>query len=208
MAISFELNAEKRDDTGKGASRRLRRAGMIPAILYGADQEPQMLSLRENEINKGLEHEGFYSHVLDVKVAGEVTKAILRDLQRHPHKPTVLHVDFQRVDPKKKIHIHIPLHFLNEETAPGVKMGGMVTHELIEVEAECLPGDIPEFLEVNVGALNVGDSIHLSDLKLPKGVALVELAKGEGHDLSVVSIHGRKGAAEEEPEAAEESGEE
>ena len=212
MAISFELNAEPRTDTGKGASRRLRHAGKIPAIMYGGNKDPESLILDHNEVIRSLEHEAFYSHILTIKVGGTETRAVMRDLQRHPSKPFVQHMDLQRVSESEKLRMHVPLHFLGEETAPGVKAGGMVSHEIIEVEVECLPKDLPEYIEVDVSGLNVGDSLHLSDLVMPAGATLLELARGEGHDLGVVSIHAKRGTEEIEeeaaPEAAAEGGEE
>jgi large subunit ribosomal protein L25 len=212
MATSFELNAEPRADTGKGASRRLRRTGKIPAIMYGGNKDPESLTLHHNEVIRNLEHEAFYSHILTIKVGGTETRAVMRDLQRHPSKPFVQHMDLQRVSESEKIRMHVPLHFMGEETAPGVKAGGMVSHEIIEVEVECLPKDLPEYIEVDVSGLNVGDSLHLSDLVMPAGATLLELARGEGHDLGVVSIHAKRGAEEIEeeaaPEAAAEGGEE
>jgi large subunit ribosomal protein L25 len=212
MAISFELNAEPRTDTGKGASRRLRHAGKIPAIMYGGNKDPEALTLNHNEVIRNLEHEAFYSHILTIKVGGGETRAVLRDLQRHPSKPFVQHMDLQRVSETEKIRMHVPLHFLGEEVAPGVKAGGMVSHEIIEVEVECLPKDLPEYIEVDISGMDVGDSLHLSDLAIPGGVDLLELARGEGHDLGVVSIHAKRGTEEVEeeaaPEAAAEGGEE
>jgi large subunit ribosomal protein L25 len=212
MAISFELNAEPRTDTGKGASRRLRHAGKIPAIMYGGNKDPEALTLNHNEVIRNLEHEAFYSHILTIKVGGSETRAVLRDLQRHPSKPFVQHMDLQRVSETEKIRMHVPLHFLGEEVAPGVKAGGMVSHEIIEVEVECLPKDLPEYIEVDISGMDVGDSLHLSDLAIPGGVDLLELARGEGHDLGVVSIHAKRGTEEVEeeaaPEAAAEGGEE
>ena len=212
MAISFELNAEPRTDTGKGASRRLRHAGKIPAIMYGGNKDPEALTLNHNEVIRNLEHEAFYSHILTIKVGGSETRAVLRDLQRHPSKPFVQHMDLQRVSETEKIRMHVPLHFLGEEVAPGVKAGGMVSHEIIEVEVECLPKDLPEYIEVDISGMGVGDSLHLSDLAMPGGVDLLELARGEGHDLGVVSIHAKRGTEEVEeeaaPEAAAEGGEE
>jgi large subunit ribosomal protein L25 len=155
MAISFELNAEPRTDTGKGASRRLRHAGKIPAIMYGGNKDPESLTLDHNEVIRNLEHEAFYSHILTVKVGGTETRAVMRDLQRHPSKPFVQHMDLQRVSESEKLRMHVPLHFLGEEAAPGVKAGGMVSHEIIEVEVECLPKDLPEYIEVDVSGLNV-----------------------------------------------------
>ena len=212
MAISFELNAESRTDTGKGASRRLRHAGKVPAIIYGGGKDPQSLTLSHNEVLRNLENEAFYSHILSVRIDGSETRAILRDLQRHPSKPRVLHMDLQRISESEKLKTQVPLHFLGEEDAPGVKGGGLVSHDLTEVAIECFPKDLPEFIEVNISALDIGDSIHLSDLKVPEGVTLTELARGEGHDQNVVSMHVKRVVEEveeaPEAEAAAEGGEE
>ena len=203
MAISFELTAESRTDTGKGASRRLRHAGKIPAIIYGAGKDPQALTLSHNEVLRNLEHEAFYSHILSIKIDGSETRAILRDLQRHPSRPVILHMDLQRISETEKLKTHAPLHFIGEDVAPGVKEGGLVSHDLTEVSIECLPKDLPEFIEVDISALDIGDSIHLSGLTVPEGVTLIELARGEGHDQSVVSIHVKRVVeeVEEAPEA-------
>ena len=202
MAISFELNAESRTDTGKGASRRLRHAGKVPAIIYGAGKDPEALTLSHNEVLRNLEHEAFYSHILSVKIDGSETRAILRDLQRHPSKPVILHMDLQRISETEKLKTHAPLHFIGGDDAPGVKEGGLVSHDLTEVSIECLPKDLPEFIEVDVSALDIGDSIHLSGLTVPEGVILIELARGEGHDQSVVSVHVKR-IVEEVEEAPE-----
>ena len=213
MATSFELNAEPRADTGKGASRRLRRTGKSPAIMYGGNKDPESLTLNHNEVIRNLGNEAFYSHILTVNVGGSKTRAVLRDLQRHPSKPFVQHMDLQRVSEAEKLRMNVPLHFIGEEDAPGVKAGGMVSHEIIEVEIECLPRDLPEYVEVDVSGLDIGDSLHLSDLKMPEGAVLLELARGEGHDLGVVSVHAKRVVEEIEeevaaPEAAAEGGEE
>ena len=203
----FELEAESRSDMGKGASRRLRRDGKVPAIMYGAEVDPQSITLVHSEIIKRLAHEGFYSHILTVNVDGKSTKAVLRDMQRHPAKPIIMHMDFQRVDENKAIHVNVPLHFVGADVAPGVKAGGMVSHELIGVDLAVLPAHLPEFIEVDISAMNIGDALHLSDLTLPETGVLVELGRGEGHDLPVVSIHApRTGGDEEEQEAAPEEG--
>jgi large subunit ribosomal protein L25 len=208
MAISFELNAEPRSDMGKGASRRLRHAGKVPAIMYGGDKDPEALTLSHNEVLRNLEHEAFYSHILTVKSGGSETQAILRDLQRHPSKAIILHMDLQRVSATEKLKTQVPVHVLGEDVAPGVKAGGLVSHDLTEVAVECLPKDLPEFIEVDVSALDVGESIHLSALKVPEGVTLTELARGEDHDISVVSIHAKRIVEEIEEEApAAEGGE-
>ncbi len=204
MSIDFVLDAEKREDQGKGASRRLRHAGKIPAIIYGAGREPMPISLDHNQVQNSLNHEAFYSHILTVKLDGAEEKAVLRDLQRHPSRPTILHMDLQRVSADEKIRVHAPLHFINEDICVGVKQGGgTVSHQLVEIEVQCLPANLPEFIEVDIAALNVGESLHLSDLKLPAGVEIVELLHGAEHDNAVVTIHKPRGAGTEE--AAEES---
>ena len=205
MAMSFELNAEPRTDMGKGASRRLRHAGKVPAIMYGGSKDPEALTLQHNEVLRNLEHEAFYSHILNIKVGGATTRAILRDMQRHPSRPVVMHIDLQRISETEKLKTHAPLHFTGEDVAVGVKAGGLVSHELTEVAIECLPKDLPEFIEIDISALDVGDALHLSDLQVPDGVTLPDLARGEGHDLAVVSIHAKRGG-EEEAEAAEAEG--
>lgn len=201
--LIFELEAEKRMDMGKGASRRLRNQGKVPAIMYGAGVDPQSISLSHNEVIKRLEHEAFYAHILTVKVDGAASKVVLRDLQRHPSKPVIMHMDFMRIDENKSIRVNVPLHFIGADVAPGVKIGGgMVSHELTEVALDVLPKHLPEYIEVDISALEIGDSLHLSDLKVPESGVLVELARGEGHDQPVVSIHARKAVVEEEPAAA------
>jgi large subunit ribosomal protein L25 len=208
MAISFELNAEPRSDMGKGASRRLRHAGKVPAIMYGGDKDPEALTLSHNEVLRNLEHEAFYSHILTVKSGSTETQAILRDLQRHPSKAVIMHMDLQRVSATEKLKTQVPVHVLGEEAAVGVKAGGLVSHDLTEVAVECLPKDLPEFIEVDISELGVGESIHLSALSVPEGVTLTELARGEDHDISVVSIHAKRVVEEIEEEApAAEAGE-
>jgi large subunit ribosomal protein L25 len=199
----FELEAESRSDMGKGASRRLRRDGKVPAIIYGGGGDPQAITLVHSEILKRLDHEAFYSHILTVNVDGKANSAVLRDMQRHPAKPVVMHMDFQRVSKDQPIRVNVPLHFVGEDVAPGVKAGGMVTHDMTEVELEVLPRFLPEFIEVDVSGLEIGDFLQLSDLKLPEQGSLVELARGEGHDLTVVSVHTRRGGMEEEEEQGE-----
>jgi large subunit ribosomal protein L25 len=201
----FELEAESRSDKGKGASRRLRRDGMVPAVIYGGSEEPQSIKLVHSEILKRLEHEAFYSHILTVHVDGKPSKTILRDMQRHPAKPVIMHMDFMRVDENKPIRVHVPLHFIGEDVAPGAKAGGLISRDLVEVALEVLPKHLPEYIEVDISAMEIGDILHLSDLKIPESGSLVELARGEGHDLPVVSIHVRRGGAEEEVEGGEEA---
>ena len=208
MSESFVLNAELRNDLGKGASRRLRREGMVPVVLYGAGKDPVSLSLKHHELAHELENEAFFSHILTVKFDKNEEQAIVKDLQRHPSKPVVMHMDLQRVKANEKIRVQVPLHFLNEDTAPGVKAGGLVSHSITEVEVSCLPKDLPEFLDVDLAALEMDTIIHLTDIQLPAGVEMVELSHGEGHDQSVVSIHMPRGGKEaEEGEEGEEGGE-
>jgi large subunit ribosomal protein L25 len=195
MSDQFELNAELRTDLGKGASRRLRRfAGMVPAIIYGGDKDPQPLSLVRKDLEKALENEAFYSHVLIVNVGKDKEKAILKDLQRHPAKNRVTHVDFMRIDDNVAIRVHVPIHFLNETTCYGVKtQGGMIQHQATDIEVQCLPANIPSFIEVDMLAVETGQIVHLSDVTLPAGVTSVALALGEDHDLAVASVIAPKG---------------
>jgi len=205
MSVSFDLNADVRNDMGKGASRRLRRTGKVPAILYGAGKDPQLLQLSHNEVMRNLEHEAFYSHILSVKVGGKVEQAVLKDLQRHPHKPIIMHLDLQRVSATEKLRMHVPLHFIGEDMAPGVKQGGgIISHLLNDVEILCFPKDLPEYLEVDVSALQLNETLHLSDVRLPTGVDLVELLHGAEHDQPVVSIHLPRAAIEAEAAATPE----
>jgi len=199
----FELEAESRTDMGKGASRRLRREGKVPAIMYGGNEDPRPIALVHSEILKRLDHEAFYSHILTLSIDGKAGKAVLRDMQRHPAKPVVMHMDFQRVDENQPIRVHVPLHFKGGDIAPGVKEGGLVNHELIEVELEVLPKHLPEFIEVDISGLEIGDSLHLTDLQLPESGTLLELSRGEGHDQPIVSIHTRRGGADDEEQAEE-----
>ncbi len=202
MQENFELVAELREAAGKGASRRLRRSGKVPAILYGGASAPVSLSLPHNELVQHLGHEAFYSHILTVKFDGKAEKAVLRDVQRHPAKPFITHIDLQRVSETESIRMNVPLHFMNEETAAGVKQqGGVVMHLLSDVEVSCLAKNLPEYIEVDVVDLKVGETIHMSELKLPSGVELVALSHGEEHehDQPVVSIHVPRAAVEAEP---------
>ena len=212
MSDQFEVQAELREDMGKGASRRLRRhADKVPAIIYGGDKEAQALTLVRKDIEKSLENEAFYSHVLAVNVGGDVQKAILKDLQRHPARNNVMHADFMRVDDKVAIKVNVPIHFLNEENCHGVKMeGGLIQHQATDIEVSCLPGDIPEYIEVDMLDVVTGQIVHLSDVTLPAGVTSVALALGEDHDLAIASIVAPKGGADEDeaPVEAADAGEE
>ena len=199
MKTSFELVAEFRETQGKGASRRLRHEGKVPAILYGGHADARTLTLSHQKLLIMLDNERFYSTILNLRVGDETQAAILKDVQRHPFKNSVLHVDFQRVEENEKIRISIPLHFTGAAVSPGVKsQGGLVSHMRNEVEVACLPKDLPEFIEVDISGLSLNESIHLSQLKVAAGVTLVELAKD---DPALVAIHSPR-AEEPEPTAA------
>jgi len=199
MSDKIALAAEIRTDVGKGASRRLRRSGeKVPAIIYGADDAPQNLTLAANELSKAMQQEAFYSQILDVVVDGKSNQAVVRDLQRNPASGKVLHIDFQRVSANKPINVNVPLHFINEEQCVGVKIGGgIISHNLTEVEISCLPADLPEYLEVDMKDVDVGFAVHLSGLALPPGVTIVALTYGEDHDITVVSVNAKRGGAAE-----------
>ena len=204
MSDLFELQAEAREDKGKGASRRLRRlADLVPAIIYGGDKDPQPLTMIRKDLEKALENEAYYSHVLTIKVGKGKEKAILKDLQRHPARNSVMHADFMRVDDNVAIKVNVPIHFMNEDTCHGVKVeGGIVQHQATDIEVQCLPGDIPEYIEVDMANVATGQIVHLSDVTLPKGVTSLALALGEDHDLAIASVIAPKGGSEDEDEAA------
>jgi len=200
----FVLEAASRPDAGKGASRRLRRkAGAIPAILYGGDKAPANISLSHKDLAYVLENEAFFTSIITLKVDGVNESAIIKALQRHPAQPRLLHADFQRVLENRALHIKVPLHFLNESIAPGVKVGGgVVSHLLTELEISCLPKYLPSYIEVDIAELGLGQALHISDLKLPEGVHSVSLAHGAYGDLAVVSINVIKKGGDEAPVAA------
>ncbi|QKX17495.1 50S ribosomal protein L25/general stress protein Ctc [Microbulbifer sp. YPW1] len=206
----FKLNASVRSDEGKGASRRLRRLeAKVPAIIYGGEAEPQSIALLQKDMFKALESEAVYSSVLTLNVDGKEETVILRDLQRHPAKAILLHADFQRVSANTKVHVKVPLHFLNEESCKGVKAGGIVSHTLTELDINAPASKLPEFIEVDLADLELDATVHISDIKLPEGVESVDLAHGEDHDLVVASVHKPRGAIEADAEEGEgeESGE-
>lgn len=195
----FEINAEPRSDVGKGASRRLRLSGKLPGIIYGAEKEAISITLDQNELSHQLENEAFYSHILSVKVGKEVVKAVLKDLQRHPYKTSILHADFQRISEKEKLTMRIPIHFVNEPQCIGAKEeGGVISHIMTELEITCLPKDLPEFIEVDMANVNLGEAIHLGDMGLPEGVEIYALTHGGDPDRPVVSVHIQKIIEEEE----------
>lgn len=196
--MKIEVSAKKRELQGTGASRRLRNAGKTPGIIYGGNETPQAIELDHNALFHALRKEAFHSSILDIEVAGKSQKALLRDYQMHPFKPLVLHIDFQRVDANQKIHVKVPLHFVNAEVAPAVKLGGaIVSHIATEIEVSCLPSDLPEFIQVDLSKIEVGHSIHVKDISLPKGLSLVPHLE---HENPVVA-NARVPAVKAEPTA-------
>ncbi|MBS0590301.1 MAG: 50S ribosomal protein L25/general stress protein Ctc [Proteobacteria bacterium] len=199
MAITHEIKVERREHDGRGASRRLRNADKVPAIVYGGELAPVSIQIEHNDVWLASQREWFYSAILDLSLNGDVQKVLLRDMQRHPFKQQILHLDFQRVDENKAIRVRVPLHFLNQEKSPaGKKAGVLVSHALNEIEISCLPKHLPEYIDVDLGSLEVGGSVHLSDLKLPEGVEIPELRFGKEHDAAVVTA----AEVKEEVEAA------
>ncbi|MBA3662478.1 MAG: 50S ribosomal protein L25/general stress protein Ctc [Gammaproteobacteria bacterium] len=189
MAIKkFEVEAAIRSNIGRGASRQLRREEKVPAIIYGGGKDPVALTLAHNKISKSLDNEAFYSHILTLKIDTDSEKVILKDVQRHPFKPKILHVDFQRVRADEKLYMHVPLHFIGADKAPGVReAGGVISHIMSDVEVACFPDDLPEFIEIDLSNMQLNETYHLSDLVLPKGVEIAALV--QGNNSSVVSIH-------------------
>ncbi|MEO8461178.1 MAG: 50S ribosomal protein L25/general stress protein Ctc [Dokdonella sp.] len=200
MAKIHEIEVQRRNDQGKGASRRLRRTGAVPAIVYGTELAPVSIQVNHKDIFLASQNEWFYSSILDLNLGGDKQKVLLRDMQRHPFRPQILHLDFLRINENEAIRVRVPLHFLNQSTSPAGKTSGViVTHEMTEVEISCLPKDLPEYIEVDLAELALGDIVHLSELTLPEGVTIPELKFGKEHDIAVVVA---KMAREEvEPEA-------
>ncbi|MEX1829235.1 50S ribosomal protein L25/general stress protein Ctc [Luteibacter aegosomatis] len=189
MATNHQLTATSRKIEGKGASRRLRTAGYVPAIVYGAGEAPQAIQVLHNDILLGSRFESFYSSVIELTVDGKKQSVLIKDWQKHPFKQLMLHMDFQRVNENEAVRVAVPLHFLNQEKSPAGKTAGLViSHNLTEVTVSCLPKDLPEFIEIDLADLKAGDIIHLSDLKLPKGVEVPELGLGKEHDVAVVTV--------------------
>ena len=204
MSEQIVLQAEFREELGKAASRRLRRlSDKVPGILYGGGVDPVHLSLAHRDLSKAMQEESFFSQILELSVGDKTQACVLRDVQRHPATDRVQHIDFLRIRDDMPVHMHVPLHYTNEDRCVGVKLGGgRIAHNLIEVEVSCLPRDLPEFIEVDVADLEVGASIHLSDLELPDGVSIVALGLGEDHDIPVASVAARRGGAGDEVDAA------
>ena len=194
MSTDFLLHAKGRDVSGKGASRRLRRlAGEIPAIVYGGQKEPQSLTLVHKDVLKALENEAFYSNIITLTIDDKAEEVVLKDLQRHPAKLLILHMDFLRVSKSTMITLKVPLHFVNEDICVGVKnQGGVISHTVSDLEVQCLPKNLPEFIEVDLAALELGATLHISDIVMPKGVESVALNHGADHDLSVAAVNKSK----------------
>jgi len=205
MTDIFTLEAEVRTDLGKGASRRLRHANKVPAILYGEGQDPISLTLEHKNVFRAQQEEAFYTQVLTLNIDGKPVECLIKDMQRHPYKQLVMHLDFLRIDATHAVHTNAPIHFINEDAA--AKKGGTVAHHINEIAVTCLPADLPEFIEVDLSSIEIGQTLHLSDITLPKGVTSDELAKGESHDQAVVTLNAPKGSSDEDEEASEEAAE-
>ncbi len=206
---NFKLDASVRTDLGKGASRRLRREDKLPGIIYGGEEAPVSITLDHNKVNNSADFEAFYSHVLEINLDGKVVEVLVKDMQRHPFKPKITHIDFQRVIAGQDVHTNVPLHFVNEEKSAAVKAGGIAEHHVTEIEVTCLTKNLPEFIEVDMAGVEMGQTLHLSDLTLPAGVSSVELAKNdEAHDLAVVTVKPAPKAADAEEDGEEAASEE
>lgn len=204
MSQQFTLNAESRENLGRSASRCLRRSEKLPGVIYGGGKAAKSVTFRHDDVIHALEHEAFYSSIIEIKVDGKAEKAVIKDLQRHAYKPKLIHVDFLRVNDKTEIHVHVPLHFVGD--CPAVKAGGVVNHLMNEVEVICLPKALPEYIEIDMSQLQLDQTIHLSELKLPEGVKLAALV--HGNDAGVVNVHvPRAVKADEEETAAPEASE-
>lgn len=204
MTFNFEIEYESRSALGKGASRRLRRdQDMVPGIIYGGEKTPEPIMIEQRHMRKALQNEAVYSHILKLKNGGKTEQVVLKNIQRHPYKAFLQHLDFQRISASKPIIMHVPIHFLNEETCPGVKAGGIVSHLMVELEIKCLPKDLPEFIDIDMSNIELDQVVHLSDLKLPSGVELTVDPKE--NDATVVSVHIPKRAMLDEAASEEAS---
>ena len=199
MSVDFTLHAKGREVSGKGASRRLRRlTGEVPAIVYGGKKDAQSITLIHKDVIKALENEAFYSHIISLDVDGKSEDVIVKDVQRHPAKTAILHLDFLRISKTTALTIRVPLHFINEDSCIGVKKeGGIISHTMSELEVQCLPKDLPEYIEVDVSELALGSTLHISDITLPKGVESVALSYGSDHDLPVAAVNKAKSGGSE-----------
>lgn len=199
MSNEFELNATARNDLGKGASRRLRRlADQVPAIIYGGSQAPESISIPHKDIMKATSNEAFFAHIITLHIDGEKQQVVIKDLQRHPAKPRIMHADFQRVSAKQTIHVKVPVHLINEDKCKGVRLGGgSILKTMSELEIVCLPKDLPEYLEIDMANVDVGDAVHISQIAFPEGVSSVDLAHGHDSDHAVVTVQPPRGGSQD-----------
>ena len=205
MSTNFTINAKSREDTGKGASRRLRRlTGEVPAIIYGGKKDAEKISILHKDITKALENDAVYSSIISLSIDGKAEDTIIKDIQRHPAKQIILHMDFLRVSKTTKLQTRVPLNFLNEDTCVGVKLGGgLIAHTMTDIEVSCLPKDLPESIDVDMAEVDVGQIVHLSDLTLPDGVESVSLSQGADYDLTVATVNKQKAVEIDEPSESE-----
>ena len=205
MSTNFTINAKSREDTGKGASRRLRRlTGEVPAIIYGGKKDAEKISILHKDIMKALENDAVYSSIISLSIDGKAEDTIIKDIQRHPAKQIILHMDFLRVSKTTKLQTRVPLNFINEDTCVGVKLGGgLIAHTMTDIEVSCLPRDLPEAIDVDMTEVDVGQIVHLSDLTLPDGVESVSLSQGADYDLTVATVNKQKAVEIDEPSESE-----
>ena len=205
MSTNFTINAKSREDTGKGASRRLRRlTGEVPAIIYGGKKDAEKISILHKDITKALENDAVYSSIISLSIDGKAEDTIIKDIQRHPAKQIILHMDFLRVSKTTKLQTRVPLNFINEDTCVGVKLGGgLIAHTMTDIEVSCLPKDLPESIDVDMAEVDVGQIVHLSDLTLPDGVESVSLSQGTEYDLTVATVNKQKAVEIDEPSESE-----
>lgn len=194
MSNDFQLNASERQETGKGAVRRMRHNNIIPGVVYGAGKAPVSISMNHDEANKMFQNEAAYSHILDLQIDGKKESVVLKSLQRHVYKPILMHIDFLRIKAKEALTMRVPLHFTHEDTAPGIKEGGLLSKQMNDIEIKCLPADLPEFIELSLENMAMDQTLHLSDIKMPKGVTLATDIT-EDNDQAVCAIHAPKAAS-------------
>ena len=201
MSTNFTINAKSREDTGKGASRRLRRlTGEVPAIIYGGKKDAEKISILHKDITKALENDAVYSSIISLSIDGKAEDTIIKDIQRHPAKQIILHMDFLRVSKTTKLQTRVPLNFINEDICVGVKLGGgLIAHTMTDIEVSCLPKDLPESIDVDMAEVDVGQIVHLSDLTLPDGVESISLSQGADYDLTVATVNKQKAVEIDEP---------
>ena len=205
MSTNFTINAKSREDTGKGASRRLRRlTGEVPAIIYGGKKDAEKISILHKDIKKTLENDAVYSSIISLSIDGKAEDTIIKDIQRHPAKQIILHMDFFRVSKTTKLQTRVPLNFINEDICVGVKLGGgLIAHTMTDIEVLCLPKDLPESINVDMAEIDVGQIVHLSDLTLPDGVESVSLSQGTEYDLTVATVNKQKAVEIDESRESE-----